>query len=121
MRGAIIAGLALALAGCVSTQMKSLVGEPIQSAQLEYGPPAQVLEMPDGRRAYQFRYGGGPVVLPGSSTTTVTTVGNTAFAQSYGTPGAVVQTDGCLLTFFASPNGNAWIIDGIKVPRDLVC
>jgi len=84
----------LALPGCVSTQMNSLVGKPIEEAQLKYGVPAQVVDLPDGRRGYQFQYGGGTALAP----------------------------TGCLLSFVAerSPAG-VWIIRETRVPSELVC
>jgi hypothetical protein len=121
-KAALVATLALlSLVSCVSTMMEGYLGKPIEEAQLEFGPPIQVLDMPDGRRAFQFRYGGGPVMVPGSSTSTVTTYGNTATVNTFGTPGGVLYTEGCILTFFALKEGNAWIIRDLKVPGGLVC
>ena len=108
-------------AGCVSTEMKSLVGSPVQEAQMRYGAPLQVIDMPDGRRAYQFRYGGGAVVIPGYSTTTATAVGNSVIATTSGTPGGIIQTEGCVLTFMAREKSGAWMIEDIRVPKGLVC
>jgi len=101
--------------------MEGYLGKPIEEAQLEFGPPIQVLDMPDGRRAFQFRYGGGPVVVPGYSNTTVTSYGNTATVNSYGSPGGVLYTEGCILTFFAVKEGAAWVVRDMKVPGGLVC
>lgn len=113
--------LALGLGGCVSTEMKSLVGSPIQEAQIRYGAPEQVIDMPGGARAYQFRAGGGTLLLPSSSTTTATVAGPSIMAQTTGTPGGFVRSDGCLLTFIAHQRTGAWIIDDIRVPKGLVC
>lgn len=112
---------ALALAGCVSTQMESFVGRPIQEAMLRYGSPENIVDMPDGARAFQFRYGGGPVIVPGTTHSTVTTFGNMATVNTTGTPGAVIQTRGCLLTFIARQEGQVWIVREIRPPSDLVC
>lgn len=122
MRRALVAlAVAALLSSCVSTQMKGLVGSPVQEAQIRYGAPAQVIEMPDGRRAYQFRSGGGAVVVPGYATTTATAVGNTVTARTVGSPGGVVETPGCLLTFLARERAGTWIIEDIRVPTELVC
>lgn len=112
---------ALSLAGCVSAGMKTLVGEPIQAAQLRYGPPAQVIDMPDGRRAYQFKTGGGSVMLPSTSTTTVSPVGAGIVATTTGSPGGIAQLPGCYLTFMAAQENGAWVIREAVPPKELVC
>lgn len=111
----------LALASCVSTQMKTFVGQSVQEAQIAYGPPVQVIEMPDGRRAYQFRYGGGAIPVPGYSTTTASMVGSTVVSTTTGMPGGYIESSGCLLTFLARQSSGVWIIDEIRVPKGLVC
>ena len=118
--GAIIAG-SLILAGCVSTEMRALVGQPIQEAQIRYGPPVQVVDMPDGGRAYGFHYGGGAAVLPSSSRTTAFVNGPVISAQTQTMPGGVVELPGCTITFMARQHGPAWVIEDIRVPKQLVC
>jgi hypothetical protein len=113
--------ITVAAAACVSTEMRSLIGSPIQEAEIAYGAPVHVIDMPDGRKAYQFRYGGGPVVLPGQSSTTATAIGSTVVANTVSSPAAILETKGCLLTFIAAASSSAWIIEDIRVPRDLVC
>lgn len=115
------ASIAVALAGCVSTQMNGLVGSPVQEALIRYGAPEQVIEMPDGRRAYQFRSEGGAAVLPGYATTTSIGAGATAMAYTTVTPGAVVSSRGCLLTFIAAERGGGWVIEDYRVPKGLTC
>ncbi|RYG90106.1 MAG: hypothetical protein EON59_00565 [Alphaproteobacteria bacterium] len=112
---------ALALSGCVSTQMRTFVGKDIAEVQLRYGPPAQVVDLADGRRAYQFKEGGGAAVIPGNTTASATTVGNTTFVNSQTTPAMVIDRNPCLLTFIATPTGSRWTVQDIRVPKELVC
>lgn len=114
-------GAMLLLAGCVSTQMRGFVGQDITEAYMRYGQPVNVLELPDGRRAYQFQYGAGTALVPGASRSDVSVWGNTATVNTVATPAAAVYDDGCLLTFIASPSGNSWTVTDIRVPQELVC
>jgi hypothetical protein len=118
-----LAALALlALAACVSNVMKPYVGRPIQDAMIDFGAPEQVIAMPDGRKAYQFRYGGGSVVTPGYATTTAATYGNTTTYSTMATPAAVYQSNGCLLTFITGQTAGAGeIIQEYRVPKGLTC
>lgn len=109
------------LGACVSTEMRGYVGRDINEVFMAYGSPENVLSLPDGTRAFQFRQGRGAYVAPGQATTTVRSVGNTAVATTTATPAMLVQTDGCLLTFIARPQGNSWIVSDIRVPRQMVC
>lgn len=120
-RVALVLALSTAVSGCVSTEMRSFVGRPIQDAQIAYGAPEQVIDMPDGAKAFQFRYGGGPILIPGASTTQATVSGPVITATTTGTPGAVVNSSGCLLTFIARPHGGTWVIEETRVPKGLVC
>lgn len=119
--GVILAAGAL-LSACVSTEMRTLVGQPIQEAQIGYGPPVQVIDMPDGARAYGFHYGGGAAILPSSSVTTATVAGPVITAQTRSMPGGVVELPGCTITFMARQHGpTTWVIEDIRVPKQLVC
>lgn len=103
----------LALSACVSTEMRGFVGQDINEALMRYGAPEQVIALPDGTRAYQFRRGEGMAFVPG----TVTSYGSSATI----TPAAAIPVEGCLLTFIAAPQGDSWTVTGIRVPQDLVC
>jgi hypothetical protein len=110
-----------ALAGCVSTGMKKLVGQPIEEAMIAYGQPENVIEFPDGRRAYQYRWGGGSFVQPGTGTATVTNTGNVAVVTTTSTPAMVLNSPGCLITFIAVKRGSGFVITDYRVPKQLVC
>ena len=121
IRLAVAAIAALSLTGCVSTQMETFMGRPIQEAMLRYGSPENVVDMPDGARAFQFRYGGGAVMVPGYTQSTVTAYGNMATVNTTGMPCGVIQTRGCLLTFIARQENEVWIVREIRPPQELVC
>jgi len=45
--------------------MKAFIGKDIRYVVLSDGQPEGAMDMPDGRRAFQFRVGGGAVTYPG--------------------------------------------------------
>lgn len=91
MRAAIVA--ALLLAGCASTSLKGFVGQPIEEAMMRYGPPESVIDLPDGRKAFQFRWGQDPLV----------------------------KNQGCLVTLIGKPSGNTFIVEEYRAPKAAVC
>ena len=121
MRMLAILALAAFATGCVSTEMKGYVGKDVSEVLMAYGQPEQVLDLPDGRRAWQFRWGGGRGVIPGRAQTTVQSVGNTASATTVATPALLVDSKGCLITYIGTRAGNSWTITDIRVPKQMVC
>lgn len=113
--------MAVSLSACVSTGMKPMVGQSTDELLMRYGRPEQVIELSDGGRAYQFRQGGGSVFVPGMSATRATPIGNTLVATTTATPSAVLETQGCLLTFIARQEAGRWMVREIRVPKQLVC
>jgi hypothetical protein len=120
IRMAILAAM-MTLSACASTQMQGFVGKPIEEAYMRYGPPENVFDLPDGRRAFQFRWGGGTTVVPGYSTTNVATYGDTAQATTVGSPGAVINSPGCLVTLIGHPVGTSFVVDEYRIPKTLIC
>jgi hypothetical protein len=116
-----IAVAAVLIAGCVSTQMRGYVGRDITEAMLAYGQPVQTLDLPDGRRAFQFRYGGGTAIIPAQGYARATTAANTTSVSSTSTPAVLVDRPGCLLTFIAKPAGSSWTVVETRTPKELVC
>ena len=112
---------ALVLAGCASTEMKKYVGKPIEETFITYGKPENVFEFPDGRRAYQYRWGGGSVAMPARGTAVATTVGNITTVQTTSTPAMIMNSPGCLITYIARDNGSGFVIDEYRIPKQLVC
>lgn len=121
MRKLVLVAAAALAAACVSTEMKGYVGKDVSEVLMGYGQPGNVLDLPDGRRAWQFRWGGGSGVIPGRSQTTVQTIGNTAVATTTATPATIVHSEGCLITYIGARSGNSWTITDIRVPKQLVC
>lgn len=88
------------LAGCASHLMQQKVGMTVTELKLEKGPPVQVLDLPDGRKAYQWRED------------TVAVVGGYNGIPAYG------GTSTCFYTYYASWNEeqDEWVITGFKKP-----
>lgn len=114
-------GAALLLAGCVSTQMRGFVGQDITEAFMRYGQPENVIDLPNGQRAFQFRQGEGAMLVPGRSRSEVAAWGNTATVNTVSTPATAIYRDGCLLTFIAAPSGGSWTVTDIRPPKEMVC
>jgi hypothetical protein len=107
---------------CASTEMKGYVGSSISEAFIDYGKPEAVFDLPDGRRAFQFRWGGGSGVVPGRTSTQIT--GNDAIGYNVttvGTPAMAFASEGCLITLIAHRKGNDYIVDEYRIPKRLVC
>ncbi|WP_295442332.1 hypothetical protein [Sphingorhabdus sp. EL138] len=123
VRFAVLIVAALALTGCASTAMKRYVGSSISEAYLAYGQPANVFDLPDGRRAFQFYWGGSSGVLPGSSQTTVAPIGGGAYAvNTVGTPAMVYESKGCLVSLIARKNAAGdFVVEEYRIPQRLVC
>jgi len=115
----------LLLAGCASTHMKQYIGKDVLSIVLDEGPPENVFDLEDGKRAFQYYWGGGTFAMPQTTNVTANTTyaGNsawtTATATTYG--GGVFSTKGCLITYIGVWNGTAWIIEDIHYPKRAFC
>jgi hypothetical protein len=120
MRGLVLFS-ALLLTGCASQFAKQYVGQDVVALELDNGKPANVVEMPDGRRAYQYHWGGGTFVAPQYSSGTVNVIGNTAFINTQTSPAAVVSSPGCLISFIAERRGAQWIVVEARWPERLAC
>lgn len=122
----ILAG-ALIMTGCASTHMKAFVGKDIRHVVLSDGQPENVMDMPDGTRAFQFRWGGGRVYVPQTTNANgqVQLVGNSAYysEQRLSSGGFIVNSPGCLITYFArwNPEAKGWAVVSYKYPKQMVC
>jgi hypothetical protein len=122
MKKAIILSLALALAGCASTAMNRFTGKSINEAFFSYGRPENVFDLPDGRRAFQFYWGGSSFVVPATSTTALNANGLGGYtATTTSVPGGVLESKGCLVTLIARPNGTDFFVEEYRIPKRLVC
>ena len=99
----------------------------VREVIIENGPPIYAFDMGDGRRAFQFRWGGGSFVIPQRTTVTgsSTAVGGSGWysGSAITSGGGVITSEGCVLTYFARWNEvkNAWIVTEYRVPKQLVC
>jgi len=111
----------LVVAACVSQFAESYVGKTTTDLELDLGKPANIVEMPDGRRSYQYYWGGGTFELPQTSSGTVSVTGNTAYVTSQTFPAAAVSSDGCLVNFIAEQQNDQWVIVESRWPGRLIC
>ncbi len=79
------------LSSCVSNQLRGFVGEPIHEAYLAYGEPEDIIDLPDGRRAYTFRFGTNAI------------------------------SEGCRMTLITDPTKQPELVEDYRVPKGLVC
>lgn len=107
--------------GCASQFAKGYLGKDTVELELENGKPANVISLPDGRRSYQYYWGGGTFVTPQTTSGTVNVIGNTAFVQTQTTPGAVVSSPGCIINFIAEQRGARWVVVDARWPDRLMC
>lgn len=111
---------ALLVSGCASQIMEGYVGKSVQEPILDYGPPANVIRMNDGRRAYQWSMTNSGV-LPMTTPSSATIYGSGGYANIVGqTTTYVPYSNDCLYTLTAQERDNDWIIDGYRKPR-LAC
>lgn len=109
------------LTACVSQLATPYIGKDVIDLELERGKPANIVDLPDGRRAYQYMLGGGTAVIPGSTYGTATTIGRSTFVQAQNTPAAAVNSEGCRVNFIAERRGDRWIVVETKWAKRLVC
>ena len=123
LRPLLIMFVAVTISGCASTAMKRYVGDSISEAYLAYGQPENVFDLPDGRRAFQFYWGGSSGVVPGTSQTQITPTGGGAYAvNTTGTPAMAYENKGCLVSLIARPTGTGdFIVEDYRIPQRLVC
>jgi hypothetical protein len=126
LRVAILAGILLGT-GCASTHMNQYMGKDIREVILDSGPPINAMDMGDGTRAFQFRWGGGTFAMPQTTTTsgTATSVGSSTWfqGQTISSGGGIVTSEGCVITYITNWNGQlkTWVVSAYRIPRQLVC
>ena len=91
--------------------MRGYVGKDVTEVALDYGPPHNVLKLPDGRFAFQWNRSAS---YTAPATTNIYSYGNYANATTYG--GTTSSWD-CLYTLFAKPNAqDSFTVVGFKEP-----
>ena len=123
MRYRILAGLlavALSVGACASSIMKSYMGEPLQEAMLDYGPPANAFDMPDGSRAFQWVITSA-FTTPTTVTSTTMPIGNVWYTNTQITGGQAISGR-CVYTLLARWEDlqNAWVFYDYRQPS-LMC
>lgn len=115
------------LSGCVSTYMKAFIGKDIREVMMTEGAPINAFDLGDGRRAFQYKFGGGTLVTPQVSSTTgrTTILGNSVWLdqRAITQPAAIIESEGCLISYIAefSSAKSAWTVVDIRYPNSLVC
>ena len=107
------------LASCASQIMQGYVGKDINEAILDYGQPANIIDLGDGKRAFQWAMGN-TTITPGMTFNNgqVNALGNTANVSitSYTTP-TVINNDTCLYVLIAEQRNNHWMVTNYRKPR----
>lgn len=116
-----VAALAVLSAGCASTIMKGYIGQPLQAAMVDYGPPANAFDMGDGRRAFQWSKRSTstmPTYVTNSGA--ATPVGNAVWwTQNTQIMGGGTVTSECLYTLYTrwDDTAKSWRVEGFEKPR----
>ncbi|MGO4713497.1 hypothetical protein [Bradyrhizobium sp. 2TAF24] len=108
----------LLLAGCASDIMKGYVGQPIEAAIADYGPPINSFDLGDGRRAFQWRQVHNDVV-PGRSRVDIRDTRYGERRVETHTPGYVESRE-CFYTLYATPRDGRWFVTDFRKPT-LMC
>jgi len=113
--------LLFSVTGCASQFAESFVGKDVVYIELENGRPHNIVKLPDGRRSYQYFWGGGTFVAPQTTTGTVNVIGNTGYINTRTSPATVVSSKGCLINFIAEQQGSRWIVVKATWPSRMFC
>ena len=118
---AIAAVAAILLAGCASQIMSKYVGKPISEIVADYGMPAGAYDVEIGKRAFVWQMDS-TVIVPGTSFTNASVIGNQVFANTYTSPD-YASTSRCSYVMFATRTRTdiegpaAWTVSGFRKPR----
>lgn len=107
----------VALSGCATAIMDGYVGKSISEPILDYGPPANALDLPDGRRAFQWAVNSSGVI-PVTNYDSATVYGSGGYGVVSGTSTSYVPySNQCVYTLYAKPQGEDWIVTGYRQPN----
>jgi hypothetical protein len=110
-----IGAAAILLTGCAADKMRSYIGQDIRTVELDYGPPANQIDLGNGTRAFQWT----KISVDTTPISAVTTTDKdrrgrkTRETQFIGGEQTVTK---CLYTFIANPQENGWFVTGIREP-----
>lgn len=109
------------LCGCASSIMKGYIGQPLQAAMVDYGPPANAFDMGDGRRAFQWPMTSTGYIPQQSYTTgSATAIGNSVmWTQNQQITGGFPITQSCVYTLYArwEKGAQVWRVEGFEKPK----
>jgi hypothetical protein len=107
------------MAGCASSIMKGYVGKPVTTVIGDHGFPAGAYDVDTNKRAFVWQKNAA-VIVPGSSYTSGSVIGNQIFSSTYSTPG-YSGTFSCAYTLIATKTRSdidgpaAWtVVDFVK-------
>lgn len=108
--------LVLALSACSTDIMQSYIGRTPEDVMTRYGPPANVRDLPDGRRMYQW--------VEVETTTTGGSATTRLERGRHGQPRTRTEYDPtktsekrCFYTLYARRTGDSWRIDDFQKPQ----
>jgi hypothetical protein len=100
----VLVALCIVLQGCASTIMQSYVQQDLRTVMLDYGPPENAFDMPDGTRAFQWIMGKSRGTAASAFSTTNASVGSGAgswvTSNTTITGGRAIESK-CIYTLFA--------------------
>ncbi len=114
-------GVSVLLTGCASSIMGRYIGQPLSVPIGAYGFPVGAYDLGDSKRAFVWQMNNS-FVIPSSSTTNASIVGNQIFSTTYSSPGFVAGSV-CTYTLIASQTRTdidgpaAWTVVGFQKPR----
>jgi hypothetical protein len=100
--------------------MRDFVGRPVVTTMYAYGQPEEILEFPDGSRAYQYRWAGGNVVRA-TTASSGRAIGDLRTIATTATPAMVFESAGCRVTFLARDSGKGFVVEDFRVPTRSGC
>jgi hypothetical protein len=113
---AVLVTALLVLASCASDVMESYIGKSISEPMMDYGRPADVFDLGNNRRAFQWiitTSGAMPMTSPSYGTI----YGNGGWASvTTRSTTYVPYSQTCAYTLTAIKSGDDWIVDGFRKP-----
>lgn len=106
--------LAATLSGCSTDIMRGYVGRSPEDVMARYGPPYDVRDLPDGRRAYQWLET--EMTTSGGTETTIIDKRGRARARTEFSP-TTTEEKRCFYTMYAHRTPAGWRIDDFAKPE----
>ena len=108
--------LVFLVAGCASQIMGDLVGQYLNQVMIKYGPPVNVFDVRDGRRAFQWRMDQ-RIFFPQTTNYTGYTTGGVTTGTAT-TTGGYAGSYACFYTLYAKQHKlDSWVVVGFEKPN----